>query len=80
MKPAYIKTIVHLALGEDIGKGDITTDFLVPSHAHARARLVARADGIICGIDLAREVFKTLNAKICFRAFIQDGQRVARMM
>jgi len=78
MKPAYIKTIVHLALAEDIGKGDITTDFLVPSHAHARGHLVARGEGIICGIELAREVFKTLNAKISFRAFFQDGQRVGK--
>jgi nicotinate-nucleotide pyrophosphorylase (carboxylating) len=78
MKPAYIKTIVHLALAEDIGQGDITTDFLVSSRAHARARLVAHADGIVCGVDLAREVFKTLNSKICFRVFIQDGRRVRK--
>ena len=78
MKPAYIKTIVHLALAEDIGQGDITTDFLVSSRAQAKARLIARGDGIICGIDLTREVFRNLSAKIHFRTLIQDGQQVRR--
>lgn len=78
MKPAYINTIVHLALAEDIGKGDITTDYLVPSKIQAKARLIACADGIICGVDLAREVFKTLNSKVYFRTLIKDGQQARK--
>ena len=78
MRPAYISTIVQLALAEDIGQGDITTDNLIPSNAQSKARLIAKADGIICGVHLAREVFKTLNSRITFRAFINDGQLVYR--
>ncbi len=78
MKPEYISTIVHLALAEDIGKGDITTEHLVTPNAHAQARLIARDNGIICGVNIAREVFKTLDPKIHFRALVKDGRRIRK--
>jgi len=78
MKPEYVRTIVQLALAEDIGQGDITTDNLIPVHSHSKARLIAKEEGIICGIDLARQVFKTLNSRIVFRALKKDGQTVRR--
>jgi nicotinate-nucleotide pyrophosphorylase (carboxylating) len=79
MKPEYIHTIVHLALAEDLGKGgDITTNNLIPSKSRSKAHLVARADGIICGVNLARQVFKTLDRKVIFRILIKDGQPVRR--
>jgi len=78
MKQEYVETIVKLALAEDIGEGDITTDNLIPLNSRSKARLISKADGVICGINLAREVFKTLNSKIIFRALINDGQSVRR--
>lgn len=78
MKPEYVKTIVQLALAEDIGEGDITTDNLIPANSQSKARLIAKANGVICGVNLAREVFKILNSKIVFRALINDGQPVRR--
>ena len=78
MKPEYIKTIVQLALAEDIGEGDITTDNLIPLNSCSKAHLISKDDGVVCGINFAREVFKTLNAKIIFRALINDGQPVRR--
>ncbi len=76
LKEEYIKTIVQLSLAEDIGPGDITTDNLIPLKSRSQARLVAKADGIVCGTNLAREVFKTLNPGITFRVLIKDGQQV----
>ncbi len=78
MKPEYVKTIVQLALAEDIGEGDITTDNLIPLNSQGQARLISKADGVICGVNLSREVFKTLNSRITFRALIKDGQAVRR--
>ena len=78
MKQEYVKTMVQLALDEDIGDGDITTDNLIPLNSCSKARLIAKADGVICGINFAREVFKTLNSRVIFRAFINDGQPVRR--
>jgi nicotinate-nucleotide pyrophosphorylase (carboxylating) len=78
MKPEYVRTIVHLAIAEDVGQGDITTDNLVPSRSRSKARLITKSDGVICGMDLARKVFKTLNPRIVFRASVKDGQAVRR--
>jgi len=78
MKPDYLRTIVQLALAEDLGAGDITTDNLVPSGTKSKARLVAREAGIICGLDLAREVFRTLDPKVIFRKSAADGRPVRR--
>jgi nicotinate-nucleotide pyrophosphorylase (carboxylating) len=79
MKPEYVHTIVQLALAEDLGEGgDITSNNLIPLKSRSKARLIAKADGVICGINLAREVFKTLNSKIIFHALIKDGKTVRR--
>ena len=76
MKPEYIRTIIELALAEDLGQGDITTDNLVPLESRSKARLIAKGDGVICGVDLAREVFKTLDPKVLFFKLVSDGQKV----
>jgi len=78
MKPEYVRNIVKLALAEDVGQGDITTDHLVPLNARSQARLISKADGVICGVNLACSVFKTLNSRVIFRALINDGQPVHR--
>jgi len=78
MKPKYVKTIVQLALAEDLGSGDITTDNLIPINSRSRACLMAKADGVVCGVNLAREVFKTLSSKVVFQPLIKDGQLVRR--
>jgi nicotinate-nucleotide pyrophosphorylase (carboxylating) len=78
MKPEYVRTIVQLALAEDVGQGDITTDNLIPLRSRSKARLISKADGVICGVDLACSVFKTLNSRIVFHALIKDGQPVRR--
>ena len=78
MKPEYVRTIIQLALAEDIGEGDITTDHLVPFKSRGQARLISNGDGVVCGVNLAREVFKTLNSKVTFSTLIKDGQSVRR--
>lgn len=77
MNLSTIKTIVQSALAEDIGKGDITTDYFVPKAACAKAQLIAYQGGIICGVNIAREVFKTLDPKIHFNVLIKDGKPVS---
>ena len=76
MRPDYVKIIVQLALAEDVGQGDVTTENLIPFNSLSHARLIAKANGVICGIDLAREVFTTLDPKISFRAHLKDGRLV----
>jgi len=73
-----ISEYIQRALEEDIGTGDVTTDTIVPADATLRGRIVAKQDGIVAGLDVAKEVFLTLNPDIKFLAKTQDGSRVAR--
>jgi nicotinate-nucleotide pyrophosphorylase (carboxylating) len=78
MHSDYIHKIVHLALLEDIGSGDITTDNLFPKDFRVQANLVVKSDGVICGLGIAREVFKKLDPSSTFRSMFLDGQKVRR--
>ena len=49
--------LVALALTEDLGAGDITTDATVPAEARGRARIIQKQPGVVFGLDAAREAF-----------------------
>ncbi|MBI5573102.1 MAG: carboxylating nicotinate-nucleotide diphosphorylase [Elusimicrobia bacterium] len=70
------KTIIKLALKEDAPKGDITTNALIPKNKIISARFVAKAAGVICGLDIAKTVFQQLDKKIEFVKKTKDGQFV----
>jgi nicotinate-nucleotide pyrophosphorylase (carboxylating) len=78
MKDSYLLTIVKAALAEDLGAGDVTTNHLVPSSAYVEARLVFKSEAIVCGLDVAEYVFKTLNKKIIFQKLVKEGTRVKK--
>ena len=71
-----LDAIIRRALEEDVGSGDVTTEAVVPSDARARAKLVAKADGVIAGLPVAQRVFEMLDA-IAWDAVVQDGARTA---
>jgi nicotinate-nucleotide pyrophosphorylase (carboxylating) len=70
--------LVHAALAEDLGDaGDLTTDAVVPADVRTRMALVARADGVVAGTDLARIAFAALGADLTVDrpdgAAVRDG-------
>ena len=67
--------IIKVALAEDIGTGDITSQLTVAKDRLVCARLVARADGILAGIDVCRQVFLTLDLSTRFTPRLKDGAR-----
>ena len=71
-----LATLVRSALDEDGAHNDITTIACVLSHRHARGTLVAREAGVVCGVPLALESFRQLDAKISIRVDAEDGVRV----
>ena len=73
-----IDRIIRTALQEDIGLGDVTTRATVEAGTTARAELVAKEDFILSGLDVARQVFATLDADVAFEKLTQDGQSVRR--
>ena len=73
-----IKELVTVALREDIGKGDITTEACFPKKRNAKARIIAKQCGIIAGLEIARAVFEILDNKIKFKSLIKDGIEVKK--
>lgn len=65
--------LIDLALAEDRGAGDWTTDWTVPLDLRARARILAKADGVIAGMDLARGVFARVDPNIDVDVLVDDG-------
>ncbi len=75
MKPDRYDPIAA-ALKEDIGQGDITTDFFVPETLHATGRIVARERAIVSGGGAAAEVFRQVDPSIDTQIIRRDGDEV----
>lgn len=72
-----LRRVVEQALDEDLGRGDITSDLLVPPELQARAVMRARGAGMIAGIGISRLVFELVDATTRFEPLVVDGEPVA---
>lgn len=73
-----LRRVVEQTLEEDLGRGDITSDLLIPPNVRARAVLRSRVDGVIAGLDIARLVFEMVDPDTQFVALAADGSIVSR--
>lgn len=67
---------IRRALAEDIGQGDVTTNAIIPARAEMKGRIVAKQDGIVAGLDVARAVYEMVDPKVTFTACVEEGARV----
>ncbi|MEZ4561168.1 MAG: carboxylating nicotinate-nucleotide diphosphorylase [Thermomicrobiales bacterium] len=65
--------LIELALAEDLLGGDVTTAATVPTDAQAQATLLAKAPGVISGLDAAQEVFAQVDPTLEFVPLVADG-------
>ena len=73
---AEIDEVVHRALLEDRADDDITTETLVPAELQGTARIIAKADGILAGVEVAETVFRAVDPSLDFKALLADGARL----
>jgi nicotinate-nucleotide pyrophosphorylase (carboxylating) len=80
-KRKEVRESIALALREDLGDigVDVTTESLVPKEAWAEAHLVAREPCVISGVEVAKEVFKQVNAELEVEILVEDGAVVEPM-
>jgi nicotinate-nucleotide pyrophosphorylase (carboxylating) len=71
-----IEEIIGRALAEDLGQGDITTDLLISADRQGSAGFLVKADGILAGIEIARQVFFKVDAGTALKIFIPDGSAI----
>jgi nicotinate-nucleotide pyrophosphorylase (carboxylating) len=68
---------IAAALREDIGKGDITTDFFVSEGLHASGRIVAHESAVVAGTGTAAQIFRTIDPATDVQIVRPDGEAVA---
>lgn len=73
-----IDKIVQLALEEDLGLGDITSDNIFTQEDRARAVVRAKEDLVLCGMDVARQTFWLVDEELVFKPLKKDGNFVKK--
>ena len=69
-------TLIELALHDDVGDGDITTNNIVPAAIRRKAKMVAKDDGFIAGLPVAEMVFRKLDPNLIWNELVSEGDKV----
>ena len=73
----YVDDVLKRALLEDIHYLDTTTDLMIAPDSVSKARLIAKADGVVCGLDVALRVFELIDAgAVKSTVYLPEGSRV----
>jgi nicotinate-nucleotide pyrophosphorylase (carboxylating) len=71
-----LQDLVRHALDEDVGDGDFTTLWAVPEARRVRARIVAKQNGVLAGLQAARAVFRQVDPELEVEPAASDGDRL----
>lgn len=74
----YIDELITAALKEDINYVDIATDYLIDEESLSQGTFIAKASGVIAGIEVAARVFELLDKQAEITLLCKDGDRVAK--
>lgn len=72
----YLDSIIDLAVKEDIGSGDHTSLSTIPADKTGKMKLLCKQTGVLCGVEVAREVFSRIDSKISMDVKLEDGARI----
>ena len=79
LNQSYIKFVVKKALEEDLRpRGDITTNLINSKNKIIKAKIVAKQDGIIAGLDFCKAAFKLIGRETVFIKKISDGKKIKK--
>ncbi len=71
-----IKEIIQAAIAEDVGPGDYSSLSTIPKEATNSAKLMIKEDGILAGMEVAKEVFSQVDSNLKFEQKLEDGAEV----
>ena len=74
----YVEEHVKNALQEDIGFGDVTTESIISEDKIFEAKLTSRVEGIVCGLEVFKTVFKVLSDKVEVNLLFKDGDKIKK--
>jgi nicotinate-nucleotide pyrophosphorylase (carboxylating) len=73
-----IQHLIEIALKEDIGPGDITTDNLIDPQLKGKGFIIAKESLVVAGLNVAKQVFQYLDSEVIFRSEYDDGDFVKK--
>jgi nicotinate-nucleotide pyrophosphorylase (carboxylating) len=73
-----VSAVIDRAIQEDLALGDATTDALVPRDLPGEAVIFAKSPGVLCGVDVALEVFRRIDPSMGTEALLADGAAMER--
>ena len=68
-----VSALIHAAIAEDVGTGDVTSLYFIPEQSRSRAEIVAREPGIVSGSDIATAVFHQIDPALEVEVCIPNG-------
>ena len=79
LNQSYIKTVVKKALEEELRpRGDITTNLINSKNKIIKAKIIAKQDGIIAGLDFCKTAFKSVGREAIFSKKVSDGKKIKK--
>ncbi len=74
----YVDELIKKAITEDINYIDVSADYLIPDSQRNDSYFVAKADGVLCGLNVAMRVFELLDDTFSYKAHKKDGDEVKK--
>ena len=71
-----VSELIRMALEEDVGAGDVTCEYFIRVGRRAVAYVVVRGEGVVSGVELARDVFLAVDGGLAVEVLVGDGERV----
>lgn len=71
-----IERIIEQALAEDLSRGDITTETIIPAHLRGEGFLIVKRPGVIAGMEIAARTFFKVDPDLRFEGLVVDGSEV----
>ncbi|MDD2534847.1 MAG: carboxylating nicotinate-nucleotide diphosphorylase [Eubacteriales bacterium] len=78
LTPFLMDDLLRRSLAEDIGTGDITTLSTIPADRQTRAVLIAKEDGVICGLPVFARTYELLDPQVIVRFLVSEGQQIQK--
>ena len=72
----YLNDFIEKAIAEDVGNGDHSSNCCIPASARGAVQLLVKENGVIAGLEIAREIFRKVDPSVDVQLLLQDGVKV----
>jgi nicotinate-nucleotide pyrophosphorylase (carboxylating) len=71
---AKARPLIQMAIDEDLGRGDVTSELLFEENATDRANIISREEIVVCGVEVVREILRCYDERLKMKIYINDGE------